>query len=118
MNMRHMGLVDGQNIDMNATAESDIKKELNVTLAGLVLTRGTVAGFNDTFKRIELTDSHDWAEDFGRWNANRGNSSVEWRDAIFMKNGKRIEKEDVIMGDYLYVLRDDEDALVIFVEEN
>jgi hypothetical protein len=118
MNIRQNGLLDGQMIDPINDDEDDIKRELDLKLAGLVLTRGTVAAFNDTYQRIEITDSHDWAEDFGRWNANRGNSAVEWRDAVIVKNSKRIEKEDINLGDYLYVLRDDEDALIIFVEEN
>lgn len=118
MNIRHKGLLDKQNIDQLKSNESDIKIELDKRLAGLVLTRGSIVSFNDTFQRIEITDSHDWAEDYGRWNANRGNSAVEYRDAIIIKNDKRIEREDLKEGDYIYVLRDDEDALVIFVEEN
>lgn len=118
MNIRHKGLLDKQNIDQTKSKESDIKTELDKRLKGLVLTRGSIVGFNDTFKRIDITDSHDWAEDYGRWNANRGNSAVEYRDAIIIKNDQRIEREDLKEGDYIYVLRDDEDALVIFVEEN
>ncbi len=118
MNIKHKGIFDGQNIDGTASKESSIKTILDKRLANLVLTRGSIVSFNDTFQRIEITDSHDWAEDYGRWNANRGNSSVEWRDAIIIKNDKRISREDLKEGDYVYVLRDDEDALVIFVEEN
>jgi hypothetical protein len=117
MNIRKYGLVDGQNIDMFTNDESDIKEELDDVLGTTVLSRGTIVSFDQTWKRIEMTDSHDWADDFGRWNANRGNSSVEYRDAIIIKNNKRIEIEDLKQGDYIYVLRDDEDALVIFVEE-
>ena len=117
MNIRKYGLVDGQNIDMFTQDENDIKEEIDDALRTTVLTRGTIASFDTTWKRIEMTDSHDWADDFGRWNANRGNSSVEYRDAIIIKNNKRIEIEDLNQGDYIYVLRDDEDALVIFVEE-
>jgi len=117
MNIRKYGLVDGQNIDMFTTDENDVKTKLDLALQSTVLTRGTIESFDSTWKRIEMTDSHDWADDFGRWNANRGNSSVEYRDAIIVKNNKRIEIEDLNLGDYIYVLRDDEDALVIFVEE-
>jgi len=118
MNIRHEGLLDGQNIDRITSDENDIKTILDKRLASFVLTRGSIVSFNDTFQRFEMTDSHDWAEDYGRWNANRGNSSVEWRDAIIIKNDKRISREDLKEGDYVYVLRDDEDALVVFVEEN
>jgi len=118
MNIRKYGLLDGQNIDQTKTKESDIKRELDKRLAGIVLTRGSIVGFNDTFQRINITDSHDWAEVDGRWNANKADSAVEYRDAIIIKNGQRIEREDLLAGDYVYVVRDDEDALVIFVEEN
>ncbi|MCH4887069.1 S-layer homology domain-containing protein [Acidaminobacter sp. JC074] len=118
MNIRHKALLDGQKLDTVETKESEIKKELDKRLAGLVLTRGSIVEFNDTYQRIIITDSHDWAEDYGRWNANKANSAVEYRDAIIIKNDKRIEREDLKEGDYIYVLRDDEDALVIFVEEN
>lgn len=117
MNIRKYGLVDGQNIDMFVTKETDIKSKLDLSIKTTVLTRGTIASFDEKWQRIEMTDSHDWAEDFGRWNANRGNSSVEYRDTIIIKNNRRIEVEDLNQGDYIYVLRDDEDALVIFVEE-
>lgn len=117
MNIRHNGLVDGQNIDMLKSHESDVKKDLDLTIQAMVLTRGTITGFNHDWQRVELTDSHDWAEDFGRWNANRGNTSVEYRDTIIIKNEKRIDIDDLKLGDYVYVLRDDEDALVILVEE-
>lgn len=116
MNIRHYGLLDGQNIDMLTTDENDIKDKIDVRLQAMVLTRGTVVSKDDTWTRIEMTDTHDWAEDFGRWNANRGNSSVEYRDAIIVKNNQRITIDDINAGDYIYVLRDDEDALVIFVE--
>jgi len=118
MNIRHKALLDGQMIDMIKKDESDIKEELDKRLAGLVLTRGSIVEFNDTYQRIIISDSHDWAEDYGRWNANKANSAVEYRDAIIIKNDKRIEREDLKEGDYIYILRDDEDALVIFVEEN
>ncbi|MBN2795829.1 MAG: S-layer homology domain-containing protein [Clostridia bacterium] len=116
MNIRHYGLLDGQNIDMFTTDENTIKTTLDERLQAMVLTRGTVVSKDETWNRLEITDSHDWAEDFGRWNANRGNSSVEYRDAIFVKNNHRITIDDINPGDYIYVLRDDEDALVIFVE--
>lgn len=116
MNIRQMGLLDNQNLDLLSDDEEEIKEKLDVRLANLVLTRGSIASFDDDWQRIEITDSHDWAEDFGRWNANRANSSVEYRDTIFVKNGERIEREDLNLGDYIYVLRDDEDALVVIVE--
>lgn len=116
MNIRQLGLLDLQEIDIDFDDEDDIKRELDKRIDAFVLTRGTVASIDDYWQRVEITDSHDWAEDFGRWNANRGNSSVEYRDAIIVKNGKRIEPEDLELGESIFVLRDDEDALVIVVE--
>ncbi len=117
MNIRHQGLLDGVLLDPLLAEEKLIAPEIDKYTSGFVLTRGTIASFDTKWQRVEMTDSHDWAEDYGRWNANRGNSSVEYRDAIFVKNNKRIDFEELNVGDYIYVLRDDEDALVILVEE-
>ena len=116
MNIRKYGLLEGQMTDVLKTDENDIKTELDIKTNNFVLSRGAVANIDEYWKRIEITDSHDSAEDFGRWNANRGNSSVEYRDAIIIKNNQRIEIEDLLKGDSLFILRDDEDALVIVVE--
>lgn len=116
MNVRQYGLLDGQMLDPILTDEADIKKKLDIKTNNFVLTRGVVANIDTKWKRIEITDSHDWAEDFGRWNANRGNSSVDYRDTIIVKNDKRIEIEDLRQGDDIFLVRDDEDALILIVE--
>jgi hypothetical protein len=116
MHLRHKGLLDNQNIDDNLYKEEDIVDELEGTYEGAVLTRGMVVSNDETWDRLEITDSHDWTDYTGIWTANRANIYIQYTDAIFIKNNDVKTIDDVQVGDYLYIMRIKEDALVIFIE--
>jgi hypothetical protein len=116
MHLRHQGLLDGQNIDDNLYDEEDIATELESTYEGAVLTRGMVVSNDETWDRLEITDSHDWTDYTGVWTANRSNIYIQYTDAIFIKNNGVKTIDDVQTGDYIYIMRIKEDALVIFIE--
>ncbi len=116
MHLRHKGLLEGQNIDDNKYLEEDIGRELENVFKSAILSRGTVINDDTTWNRFEITDSHDWTGYNAQWTANTANIYIEYSDAIFIKNNKVISKDDVIMGDYIYVMRIKANALVIFVE--
>ena len=116
MHLRHKGLVANQNIDDTVFNESDVAKKLNETFTGAVLSRGIVTSDDETWDRIEITDSHDWTDYTGQWTANKANIFIKYTDAIVIKNNRVISVDDIQMGDYVYVMRVKEGALVIFVQ--
>lgn len=116
INLRQKGLVSGQNIDDSTTDEKAIKTYLNDLLKTTSLTRGTVEAVDTKWTRIQLTNSNDWSSTLGTWNANNVDTYVKYQDTLILKNNKVIAPEDIKQGDALYVLRNKETALVIFVE--
>lgn len=116
MHVRHKGLLEGQNIDDKKYLEEDVAKELESTFKSSILSRGLVVSKDATWSRFEITDSHDWTEYTGQWTANTSNIYIKYSDAIIVKNNKVISIDDIVMGDYIYVMRIKENALVIFVE--
>lgn len=116
MNMRHKGLVRGQNIDDTLYKETEIQEELEDTFQGAVLSRGMVTSFDKTWDRIEITDSHDWTDYTGQWTANKANIFIRYTDAIIIENNTVKTVDDIKPGDYLYIMRIKDGALVIFIE--
>lgn len=116
MHLRHKGLLLNQNIDDTQYKETDVATKLNETFTGAVLSRGVVTSDDETWDRIEITDSHDWTDYTGQWTANKANIFIKYTDAIVIKNNAVISVEDIQMGDYIYIMRIKESALVIFVQ--
>ncbi len=117
VNMRHKGLLEDQNIDDDLTSRDDIDEELDDTLDGMYLTRGIVEEVDDTWDRIRLTDSNDWISSVAEWRSNSVDTYVEYPNAIVMNGNEVISVDDITVGDSISVLRNDEKALVIFVDE-
>jgi len=116
MHLRHKGLLLNQNFDDTLYKETDVATKLNETFTGAVLSRGVVTSDDETWDRLEITDSHDWTDYTGQWTANKANIFIKYTDAIVIKNNAVISVEDIQMGDYIYIMRIKENALVIFVQ--
>lgn len=116
INLRQKGLVKDQNIDDSTTDETAIKGYLNDTLKGTTLTRGTVEAVDTKWTRVQLTNSNEWSSTLATWNANEVDTYVKYDNTLILKNNKVIAPEEIKQGDSLYVLRNKETALVIFVE--
>lgn len=116
MHLRHKGLLPNQNIDDNLYRESDIAGALEKTYQDAVLSRGIVTGFDHNWDRIEITDSHDWTAYTGQWTANRTNIFIRYTDTIVIKNNTLKTVDDIRPGDYIYIMRIKDNALVIFIE--
>jgi hypothetical protein len=63
-----------------------------------------------------LVDSQNYLSHHGEWVNNTTLTYIELTDAIIMKNNKAITYDDLKLDDKLYIVRYDEDALVVFVE--
>lgn len=116
INLRQKGLVKDQNIDDSTIDEAAIKGYLNETLRTTSLTRGTVEAVDTKWTRIQLTNSNEWSSTLATWNANTVDTYVKYDNTLILKNNKVIQPEEIKQGDALYVLRNKETALVIFVE--
>lgn len=116
MNLRQGGLLPNQNIDRRLMKEEDIPAELEKTFNDARLTRGTVTSIDKTWERVEITESHDWTDYTGYWAPNRSNIFVRYTDAIIVRNNRVMTADELQEGDYLYIMRIKDRALVIFVD--
>lgn len=117
MNVRHKGLMTNENIDDNYETIEEANEAFTETLEDKVLTRGIIAERLDLYNRLRLTDTYDYMGYRGGWVPNNSDTYFEHTDALIVKNNKAINEEDIEIGDYVYFLRINEDALVIFVED-
>ena len=117
MNLRHMGLMQNQDIDDTADDYEEANEMLFETLEDKVLTRGIISERLDLYNRLKVTDTHDYMGYRGGWVPNDSDTYFEYTDALIVKNDKVLEPEDIKIGDYVYFMRLAEDALVIFVED-
>lgn len=116
MNVKHKGLLENQNIDDDITDVDDIADELDDTLDDMFITRGVLDNIDSTWDRLRLTDSNDWISSVAEWQSNSVDTYVEYQNAIIIKGNEVITIDDLDIGDNLYVLRNDEVAMVLFVE--
>jgi hypothetical protein len=116
INLRQKGLFKDQNIDDSTTDEAAIKGYINDTLKATSLVRGTVESIDTKWTRVQLTNSNEWSSTLSTWNVNAVDTYVKYDNTLILKNNKIIKPEDIKQGDSLYVLRNKETALVIFVE--
>lgn len=116
VNIRHKGLLKGQNFDDSLSKEELVPKEIQKVIDTTILTRGIVDEVQSDWNRIKLTDSHDWIQARGMWVANPVDKYVEYDQAIIIKDDKVIESDELEPSDYLYIVRTKEKGLVIVVE--
>lgn len=119
LNLRHKGLVEGQNIDDKISSDKYIKTKLDETLDQFIFTRGIVDSIDDRWGRVKITDSNDWTGTLGEWTVNSVDTYFEFdeNDTIFIKNDRSASRDDIETGDNLYILRLKEKAYIVFIEE-
>ncbi len=116
-NIRKKGLLRNQNIDDNIRRESDVKYRLSKILDNVIYTKGEISKFNNEWMRISLINSYNWEDYHSSWAPNDRPTQFTVEDTLIIKNGKRIEYADLKTGDVLKVIRYDDKALVMYVEE-
>lgn len=108
MTLRKNELFNDTDIDRYGEIEDKIEK--------LLLTKGTVTEVDKLRLRLEMHDPYDWSSFYDEWKVNKNDEYVDIGEALFIKEGEVISFDDVEDDDTIYILRDDEDAIVIFVE--
>lgn len=117
MNLRYKGFLPDQNIDDKIKTYDKTKGKLENILKDMFLTRGVVDSTDEKWKRIKLTDSNDWVASVAEWRTNRKDVHVEYENALVVKGDKHISIDDIQPGDDVYILRNNEKAQVIFLNE-
>ncbi len=90
--------------------------EIEDELERLILTKGTVEDVDQLRERMQIEDPYDWSSFYEEWQENRNDEYVDIGEALFIKGDKVMDMDDVEEGDTVYILRNDEDAIIVFVE--
>ena len=95
-----------------------LRKDMDSLLKQRVL-NATVASVNETDNErdnpnkenpdlsLDLRDIKNWSEKSEKWDLNYENRNMRTKDAIIMKNGKRINARELKPGDKLYIVADE-----------
>lgn len=117
MLLRQKELFKGYDLDDTVETEGRLDDEINDQLESLVITKGTVAGMDTDWSRLQLRDSYDWINVHNTWNQNRTDTYIEISETLVVKNNKPITFEEIQTGDKVQVVRLREDAVLVVVEE-
>lgn len=77
---------------------------------------GRIASRNIGEKRVTLVDFKDWSAFRERWSENLTSLDVFLQDALIIKNNEVIEFEDLEVGDTLYLIRDNNQGILVIVQ--
>lgn len=94
----------------------DTSSEIEDELDDLLLTKGSVEDIDQLRNRLKISDPYDWSAFHEEWQENRNDEYVDIEQTLFMKGDEVIDIDDIDEDDTIYILRNDEDAIVIFVE--
>ncbi len=116
MKLRHKGLVKNDSIDDRLKKETDIGQALDDILDRMTFTRGIVGGFESRWSRVSLYDSFNFFSFNKEWKPNDKNTEISLLNALIIKDDKAIDYEDLRLDDRLFVIRDDDEGLLVLVE--
>ncbi len=117
MVIRKKELIKEKPIDDAISNEGRIADKMEEALNPLLYTRGTVEGFDVKWNRIKLQNTFDYVNFHGEWSPNRTSEYVELTGTLIVKGDTVITYSDLKIGDRVILVRDDEDAVVLTVEE-
>ncbi|WP_227767279.1 S-layer homology domain-containing protein [Zhaonella formicivorans] len=77
---------------------------------------GRVTAVNSGTKRLELDRVSDWSESYDQWRANNFPLSLDLSNAIIYKDDLPITVDDLKTGDSLYLIHDQLQGIIVFVQ--
>jgi hypothetical protein len=117
MVLRKKALIKDKPIDDTITSESSVDDKMEEGLSPLIYTRGIIEGFDVKWNRVKLKDAFDYTGYHGEWSPNRTSVYVELTGTMIVKGDTVISFSDLQVGDRVTIVRDDEDAIVLTVQE-
>jgi len=115
MNIRFKELFKNDPIDDALSSNVQVAGKLDSILRNTTFTVGTIGEFNEQWKRAGLIDSQNYLSFHNEWVLNPTLTYVELADALIIKGDEVIGFDDLKVDDELYLVRFDEDAMVVFV---
>ena len=65
---------------------------------------------------IKVRDAKDWSSKYKEWTSKNASLDIYLKEAMIIKNGKRVNINDIKVGDRLYLVRDSNMAKVIIIK--
>lgn len=115
MSIRFKELNKFDPIDDALSQNTQVAGKLDALLKATTFTIGNVGEINAQWKRIGLVDSQNYLSFHSEWVLNPTLTFVEMSDALILKENKVISFDELQIDDVLYLVRNDEDAMVVFV---
>lgn len=116
MRIRDKELIEYKAIDDKLKSESMINDELSKQYKEIVFTKGSIGSFERENKRVSLYDSYNFFNHQGTWKQNDSKVYFDLQNALIIKNDKEITFDELRLEDRISVIRSDDDALVVRVE--
>jgi len=95
--------------------DSLLKQKISTGKINKLVTNPLI-GNEDMFNEAVLSDVRDWNIADSQWKARNGDVTIRVDGALIIKAGKMIASDELIIGDRLYLVRDDYHGKVIFVK--
>lgn len=65
---------------------------------------------------IKVRDARDWSSNYEEWMMKNSSLNIYLKEAMILKNGKRVTRDDIKIGDRLYLVRDSNMAKIIIIK--
>jgi hypothetical protein len=77
---------------------------------------GRIASKNTGERKVTLSYLKDWSDFKEKWSENLSSLDVYLQDALIIKDSEVIEFEDLEIGDTLYLIRDNNQGIIVIVQ--
>lgn len=65
---------------------------------------------------IKVSNARDWSSNHEEWMTKNSSLNIYLKEAMILKNGKRVTRDDIKIGDRLYLVRDSNMAKIIIIK--
>ena len=113
--IRFKELFKNDPIDDALSANTQVAGKIDAVLRNTTFTIGTIGEIDNQWKRVGLIDSQNFLSFNREWSLNSTLTFVELNDALIIKEDQVITFEELQIDDQLNLVRNDEDAMIVFV---
>jgi len=80
------------------------------------LTSGEVVSANTTYSQLKITEVREYSDFYGNWQVVKNQVTLNTAKAVILKGNQNITLDEIQPGDQIYVVSDQNNALIVFVE--